>query len=57
MIALIMLLILAAVFILLPGFCAAMLFLSIVWMYRPELSVMDIIRETVKEIKDELRDS
>ena len=49
----IVILILAAVFVLLPGFWAVMLFLSIVWMYRPDLTVMDIIRGVVRELQEE----
>ena len=49
----IVILILAAVFILLPGFWAVMLFLSIVWMYRPDLTVMDIIRGVVRELLED----
>ena len=49
----IVILILAAVFILLPGFWAVMLFLSIVWMYRPDLTVMDIIRGVMRELWEE----
>lgn len=49
----IVILILAAVFILLPGFWAVMLFLSIVWMYRPDLTVLDIIRGVVRELRQE----
>ncbi len=49
----IVILILAAVFILLPGFWAVMLFLSIVWMYRPDLTVMDIIRGVVRGLRQE----
>ena len=52
-VTLIVILILAAVFILLPGFWAVMLFLSIVWMYRPDLTVMDIIRGMVREMLEE----
>ena len=44
-------LILAAVFILLPGF---ILFVSIVWTHRPDLSVFDILREVIKEIKNDI---
>lgn len=48
--------VLAAVFILLPGLFCAILFVSIVWTHRPDLSVMDIVadifREAVKEIKE-----
>ena len=49
----IVILISAAVFILLPGFWAVMLFLSIVWMYRPDLTVMDIIRGVMRELWEE----
>lgn len=52
-VTLIVILILAAVFILLLGFWAVMLFLSIVWMYRPDLTVMDIIRGVVRELREE----
>ncbi len=52
-VTLIVILILAAVFILLPGFWAVMLFLSIVWMYRPDLTVMDIIRGVMRELLEE----
>ena len=52
-VTLILILILAAIFILLPGFWAVMLFLSIVWMYRPDLTVMDIIRGMVREMLEE----
>ena len=52
-VTLIVILILAAVFILLPGFWAVMLFLSIVWMYRPDLTVMDIIRGVMRELQEE----
>ena len=52
-VTLILILILAAIFILLPGFWAVMLFLSIVWMYRPDLTVLDIIRGVVRELRQE----
>lgn len=52
-VTLILILILAAVFILLPGFWAVMLFLSIVWMYRPDLTVLDIIRGVVRELRQQ----
>ena len=45
---LIAILVLAAVLITLPGF----LFVSLVWTHRPDLSVMDILREAVQEIKN-----
>ena len=44
----IILLVLAAVFTLLPGL---ILFVSIVWTHRPDLSLIDILREVIKEIK------
>ena len=53
MAALVLILTMAAVFILLPGIWAVMLFLSIVWMYRPDLTVMDIIRGVVREMLEE----
>ena len=43
-------LILAAVMILLPGF---ILFVSIVWTHRPDLSLLGILREVIKEIKND----
>lgn len=46
---LIIILVLAAVLTLLPGF---ILFVSIVWTHRPDLSVMDILRECMREIKN-----
>ena len=52
-VTLILILILAAVIILLPGIWTVMLFLSIVWMYRPDLTVMDIIRGVVREMRQE----
>ena len=55
-VTLILILILAAVIILLPGIWAVMLFLSIVWMYRPDLTVMDIIRGVVRELWEEQKD-
>ena len=42
----------AAVFVFLPLIITAVLFVSIVWTHRPDFSVMDIIREAVKEIKN-----
>lgn len=44
------LLVLAAVFTLLPGL---ILFVSIVWTHRPDLSLIDILREVIKEIKND----
>ena len=56
MAALVLILTMAAVFILLPGIWAVMLFLSIVWMYRPDLTVMDIICGVVRELWEEQKD-
>lgn len=42
----------AAVFVFLPLVITAVIFVSIVWTHRPDLSVIDILREVVKEIKD-----
>ena len=42
----------AAVFLFLPLIITAVIFVSIVWTHRPDFSVMDIIREAVKEIKN-----
>ena len=42
----------AAVFVFLPLIITAVLFVSIVWTHRPDLSVMDIGREVLKEIKN-----
>jgi regulatory protein YycH of two-component signal transduction system YycFG len=36
----------------LPLFLFGVIFVSIVWTHRPDFSVMDIIREAVKEIKN-----
>lgn len=41
----------AAVLILLPGLFCVVLFVSIIWTHRPNLSAMDIAREVMKEIK------
>ena len=43
--------ILAAV-VFLPLLLFGVIFVSIVWTHRPDFSVMDIIREAVKEIKN-----
>ena len=40
--------ILAATLILLPG----LIFVSIVWTHRPDLSLLNILREAIKEIKE-----
>ena len=42
----------AVVFVFLPLIITAVLFVSIVWTHRPDLSVMDIGREVLKEIKN-----
>ena len=42
----------AAVFVFLPLVITAVIFVSIVWTHRPDLSVSDIMREAVKEIKE-----
>ena len=40
------------VFVFLPLIVSAVIFVSIVWTHRPDLSVLDIMREAVKEIKE-----
>ena len=45
----------AAVFVFLPLVITAVIFVSIVWTHRPDLSVMDILRESVREIKNDMR--
>ena len=42
----------AAVFLFLPLIITAVIFVSIVWTHRPDLSVADIGREVLKEIKN-----
>ena len=42
----------AVVFVFLPLIITAVIFVSITWTHRPELSVLDIMREAVKEIKN-----
>ena len=42
----------AVVFVFLPLIITAVILVSIVWTHRPDLSVMDILRESVKEIKE-----
>ena len=37
----------AVVFVFLPLIITAVIFVSIVWTHRPDLSVMDILRESV----------
>lgn len=45
----------AVVFVFLPLIITAVIFVSIVWTHRPDLSVMDILRESVREIKNDMR--
>ena len=45
----------AAVFVFLSLVITAIIFVSIVWTHRPDLSVMDILRESVREIKNDMR--
>ena len=45
----------AAVFLFLPLIITAVIFVSIVWTHRPDLSVADIGRDAWKEIKEYLR--
>ena len=45
----------AVVFVFLPLIITAIIFVSIVWTHRPDLSVMDILRESVREIKNDMR--
>ena len=40
--------IVAAVFVFLPLIMTAVIFVSVVWTHRPDLSVADILREAVK---------
>ena len=47
-----MLLVILVVVILLPMFLAAVVFVSIVWTHRPDLTVLDILRESMKEIQE-----
>ena len=42
----------AAVSVFLPLIITAVIFVSIVWTHRPDLSVMDIGREVIREIKN-----
>ena len=42
----------AAVFLFLPLIITAVIFVSIVWTHRPDLSMVGILRECVKEIKN-----
>ena len=39
----------------LPLLLFGVVFVSIVWTHRPDLSVMDILRESVREIKNDMR--
>ena len=45
----------AVVIVFLPLIITAIIFVSIVWTHRPDLSVIDILRESVKEIKNDMR--
>ena len=45
----------AAVFVFLPLIITAVIFVPIVWTHRPDLSVMGILRESVQEIKNDMR--
>ena len=45
----------AVVIVFLPLILTAVIFVSIVWTHRPDLSVMDILRESVQEIKNDMR--
>ena len=47
-----MLIVILAVVILLPIFFSAVIFVSIVWTHRPDLTVLDILRESMKEIQE-----
>ena len=44
--------IVAAVFVFLPLIMTAVIFVSVVWTHRPDLSVAEILREAVKENKN-----
>ena len=45
----------AVVIVFLPLILTAVIFVSIVWTHRPDLSVTDILRESVREIKNDMR--
>ena len=45
----------AVVIVFLPLILTAVIFVSIVWTHRPDLSVIDIGRESLDEIKNYLR--
>ena len=45
----------AVVFVFLPLIITAIIFVSIVWTHRPDLSVTDICREALNEMKNYLR--
>ena len=45
----------AVVIVFLPLIITAIIFVSIVWTHRPDLSVIDILRESAKEIKNDMR--
>ena len=50
-----MLFVIFSAVILLPLLLSALVFVSIVWTHRPDLSVFDILRDAVKEIQSEIR--
>ena len=47
--------IIIAAVVFLPLLLFGVIFVSIVWTHRPDLSVMDILRESVREIKNDMR--
>ena len=49
------LIIVAVVIVFLPLTLSAVIFVSIVWTHRPDLSVIDILRESAMEIKNDMR--
>lgn len=46
-----------AVIVLIALVIPAILFVSLVWTHRPDLSVLDIFREGVREIKHEIKNT
>ena len=46
-----------AVFVLIALVIPAILFVSLVWTHRPDLSVFDIFREAAREIKHEIKNT
>ena len=47
-----MLLAILAAVVFLPLLFSAVVFVSIVWTHRPDLTVLDILRESIKEIQE-----